>query len=383
MMIAATILMMMATAMMAAASSVAAMMMAVSSKMLICQLKQCWRTALFAIGMCIVIGVVAFPVQAENSANRKIMINLASRFLFVYDGDTRIGMFPIGPGKVSTPSPTGSFAIFSMVENPEWIDPKDEKKRVPSGENNPLGYRWMGFYDTYGIHGTNMPGSIGWYVSNGCIRMYEADAEQVFDWAELGTPVEIYYDRLAIDRAPDHTISYYIYPDGYGWQDVDVAYVNHALAGYGIADFASNADIAGKIAASDGEPTILGQDYVITVNGKKLSSKAFQQGPILYLSAEEISDATGLAVDWDPETKTLTTPVGQAQGFIRKSHVYFNAADGLVLFYLKGNLSDELVYAMDSDWRAGIQQAWDRGQLIPETIPVATFIGALWQLVFA
>jgi spore coat assembly protein SafA len=43
----------------------------------------------------------------------------------------------------------------------------------------------------YGIHGTNNPPSIGGYVSNGCIRMYNHDVEELFPRVSIGTPVEI------------------------------------------------------------------------------------------------------------------------------------------------------------------------------------------------
>lgn len=355
-----------------AAVSLAAAMMAVSSKK--------WLI-LFMAGMLAMSGMV-FASEPEADSSKSVKINLASRILTVYDGDVKIGIYPVGPGKISTPSPTGSFAIFSMIENPEWIDPKDEKKRVPSGEANPLGYRWMGFYDTYGIHGTNMPGSIGWYVSNGCIRMYEDDVEKVFDIVNIGTPVDIYYDRLVIDRAADHTISYYIYPDGYGWQSVDVAYVNHALAGYGVADFVSNADINLKIEASDGEPTVIGTDYRVYVNDELLPMRAFQQGAILYLPAKSIADALGVPVEWNAENNILTSPFGQVQGFKKKQNVYFSSKDTLKLFYLQGGLSDNLNYELHTDWRTGLSNAIEQGPLYPDEISFMTFIKALYSYVF-
>ena len=42
-----------------------------------------------------------------------------------------------------------------------------------------------------GIHGTNNPASIGKAASKGCIRMYNADVEALYDMVEIGTPVSI------------------------------------------------------------------------------------------------------------------------------------------------------------------------------------------------
>ncbi len=62
---------------------------------------------------------------------------------------------------------------------------------------NPLGVRWIGFdaRETdgriYGIHGTNQPGSIGKYVSNGCIRVENREVSHLYDQVPLGTKVWI------------------------------------------------------------------------------------------------------------------------------------------------------------------------------------------------
>jgi lipoprotein-anchoring transpeptidase ErfK/SrfK len=42
-----------------------------------------------------------------------------------------------------------------------------------------------------GIHGTPDPGSVGYSVSHGCIRMYIPEAEWLFNRVQIGTPVFI------------------------------------------------------------------------------------------------------------------------------------------------------------------------------------------------
>ena len=39
----------------------------------------------------------------------------------------------------------------------------------------------------YGIHGTNNPGSVGRFVSHGCIRMYNRDIMDLYRRAQVGT----------------------------------------------------------------------------------------------------------------------------------------------------------------------------------------------------
>mgnify|MGYP000883971574 CR=1 FL=1 len=181
----------------------------------------------------------------------KIVINIAARSLGVYKNNEKIRLYPVGLGKLSTPTPVGYFSVLTKEENPTWVDPGDSRNTIPSGEGNPLGYRWMQVWGNYGIHGTNHPESIGGYVSNGCIRMKEADVEEVYDYVNVGTPVEIMYQRIVIDKIKDNMIVYYIYPDGYGYQPLDVETVTKWLAGYGVEKFESDEDIEKKIELSD------------------------------------------------------------------------------------------------------------------------------------
>jgi len=43
----------------------------------------------------------------------------------------------------------------------------------------------------YAIHGTNVPGSIGGFVSYGCIRMYNQDIVDLYERVGVGTTVVV------------------------------------------------------------------------------------------------------------------------------------------------------------------------------------------------
>ena len=271
--------------------------------------------------------------------SRKISINLAARSLAVYEGTKRIRLYPIGPGKESTPTPVGYFKIESKDLNPTWTDPTDPEYSIPSGESNPLGYRWMEFQGNYGIHGTNKPESIGHYVSNGCVRMNEKDVEAVFDLVKVGTPVEITYNRIVVEKTPDDQVAFYIYPDGYDRQPLDVEEATKWLKGYGVQNFISDEDIENKIEASDGEPTYIGKVHNITVDGKKLENKAVEQDGITYLPAIDLADTSGVNLGWDEKAEVLISTIGKAKGYNKKDYLYCNADDVQTLFPLKGGLS--------------------------------------------
>lgn len=288
----------------------------------------------------------AQPAKVQQTEEPvRISINLAARSLALFRGSEKLRLYPIGPGKASTPTPTGYYKILSKDVNPTWTDPGSGYS-IPSGESNPLGYRWMQFNGNYGIHGTNHPESVGHYVSNGCVRMHEEDVEALFDLVEVGTPVEVTYNRVVVEKAPDDTVVYYIYPDGYGWQTITAADVNKWLTGYGVGSFVSDADIEAKIAASDGNPTYIAKVYPLYVNGSKLKNKAVVQNGITYLPAIDLADAAKVSLGWDEKTSTLTSTLGKAPGFNKKDVLYCSANDASTLFHLTGTLAANKAYTM-------------------------------------
>ena len=283
----------------------------------------------------------------QSAQERKIIINLAARSLALFEREKKIRLYPIGPGKVSTPTPVGYYSIRSKDVNPTWIDPSDPEFSIPSGAANPLGYRWMEIKGNYGIHGTNKPESIGHYVSNGCIRMKEQDVEALFDMVEIGTPVEITYNRIVVEKADDGTIVYYIYPDGYDRQPLTVTEVNNWLAGYGVENFESDAAIEKKIKASDGQPTFVAKAYPLLVNGQEVKSKVIIKDDITYLPVADIAQALKVSLGWKPADELLISSFGTAVGIEKKKSLYCNADDVATLFKVDGGLNKQGVYVLN------------------------------------
>ena len=56
---------------------------------------------------------------------------------------------------------------------------------------NPLGERWIDLGESYGIHGTIDPDTIGKAASRGCIRMRAKDVIEVYDFLVKGSEVVI------------------------------------------------------------------------------------------------------------------------------------------------------------------------------------------------
>lgn len=119
---------------------------------------------------------------APHSAQKvryEIRIDTKRPILNLYRNSSLYKTYPVALGKPATPTPIGNWKIV-------------DKQR---GWGGGFGTRWLGLnvpWGTYGIHGTNRPQLIGQYVSNGCIRMRNADVEQLYDTVPVGTPVIIH-----------------------------------------------------------------------------------------------------------------------------------------------------------------------------------------------
>lgn len=325
------------------------------------------KTAAFLAAALLCLTGVGEAAEAEGA---RITINLASRILTFWRDGRKVTMYPIAAGRPDTQTPVGRFAVVEKEMDPEWIDPKDVKKKIPPGEENPLGRRWMRFYKTYGIHGTNEPGSIGGYVSDGCVRLREENVEELFAMTALGTPVEIAYERLVVERLADGRVAYYIYPDGYEREALDAEKVKKALTRFGVGVFADAKEIAVKIAAADGRPTIFPRVYRMEADGLWISGAAAALEDGLYLPVSPLSALTKREVVSDWNTGLLSTAGGEAPGVRVHGVLYVALADARTLFGLTGALEADGVLRLyrlpDAEEAAngrhrGVMEAYGRG----------------------
>jgi L,D-transpeptidase ErfK/SrfK len=97
--------------------------------------------------------------------------------------------YPIGIGKDGA-TPLGKFTVLKKVKDPQYTDPQGQV--TDGGEpSNPLGTRWLDLGNSYGIHGTIAPSSIGKAESRGCLRLRNQDVEEVYDMLAVGSEVTI------------------------------------------------------------------------------------------------------------------------------------------------------------------------------------------------
>ena len=121
-----------------------------------------------------------------------LVLDLGDRRVFVQSDETVLASYPVAIGTQSTPTPTGQFEVFEMVENPVWQSPWTGEVHPP-GPNSALGVRWIGFArmpnGVIGFHGTPTVSSIGRAASNGCVRLRNEHVLELFSQVQIGMTV--------------------------------------------------------------------------------------------------------------------------------------------------------------------------------------------------
>lgn len=137
-----------------------------------------------------------------------IVINKAELRLYWLPKDGPVETHAIGVGREGFDTPVGETRIVHKQKDPSWhptaatrADRPELPAVVPPGPDNPLGHRalYLG-WPTYLIHGTNKPYGVGRRVSRGCIRMYPAAVERLFEQVPVGTRVWVVDQPVKLGR---------------------------------------------------------------------------------------------------------------------------------------------------------------------------------------
>ena len=128
-----------------------------------------------------------------------IVIKTRERRLYYVVGSGKAVRYPVGVGRPDKQW-FGQSAISGKYIKPAWSPPEEIirdnpriSRLIPSGApNNPMGAAALTLAGgEYAIHGTNRPGSVGGFVSYGCIRMLNSDILDLFDRVAVGTTVVV------------------------------------------------------------------------------------------------------------------------------------------------------------------------------------------------
>lgn len=151
------------------------------------------KRILFILVLLLAIFIPQELVQAASAPAQVVIINTATNKLAFYENGNLVREFSVATGKSSTPTPSGKFSIVNKITNRPYYA-RGIKGGAP---NNPLGDRWMGLNingtagDTYAIHGNSNESSVGNWITDGCIRMYNAEIRWLYDRLNTGATVLI------------------------------------------------------------------------------------------------------------------------------------------------------------------------------------------------
>ena len=128
-----------------------------------------------------------------------IVVKTNERRLYLILDSGRAVRYPVGVGK-SGKQWAGTTQISGKYLNPAWSPPAEVKRDKPNipdviaggSPRNPMGVAAMTLAGgEYAIHGTNVPGSVGGFVSYGCIRMLNADISDLYERVSVGATVVV------------------------------------------------------------------------------------------------------------------------------------------------------------------------------------------------
>ena len=120
-----------------------------------------------------------FPIDPS----RWIDVDLSTQMVYAYEGDAVVNSFLISSGLWQHPTVTGTYQIYAKYPS-----------TLMAGEDYYLpGVPWvMYFYKGYSFHGTYWHSNFGTPMSHGCLNMYTPDAEWLYNWADIGTTVNVH-----------------------------------------------------------------------------------------------------------------------------------------------------------------------------------------------
>jgi len=129
-----------------------------------------------------------------------IVIRTNERALYYFVGFGEAIRYPVGVGRAGMQWEGTAFIDGKYIQ-PAWSPPDSIRKDyrslppvVPGGApQNPMGVAAMTLSGggQYAIHGTNNEASIGHFVSHGCIRMHNADIQDLYSRVSIGTRVVV------------------------------------------------------------------------------------------------------------------------------------------------------------------------------------------------
>lgn len=129
-----------------------------------------------------------FSDKDTRAGTKKIVISKSKEMLYAYDGNVLYMEDSISTGLEFTPTPQGTFSIFKKTPSRYMQGPlpgvSEQVYDLP-------GVPWDLYFTGDGavIHGAYWHNKFGQPWSHGCVNLQTDEAEKLYKWVDIGTPV--------------------------------------------------------------------------------------------------------------------------------------------------------------------------------------------------
>ncbi len=124
------------------------------------------------------------PSVAQSGDTRWIDVDLTHQAVYAYEGGSMVNSFIVSTGTWQYPTVTGQYNVYVKYRYADMHGPGYFLPDVPYV---------MYFYKSYGLHGTYWHHNFGTPMSHGCVNLRTDDAAWLFNWASIGTLVNVHY----------------------------------------------------------------------------------------------------------------------------------------------------------------------------------------------
>jgi lipoprotein-anchoring transpeptidase ErfK/SrfK len=125
------------------------------------------------------------------ASSKRIRVDLMQQVVEAFDGAARIHRFECVSGDQAHPTDRGAFRIMRKVH-----------PYTSHAYHVPMNYAMFFTSDGKALHQYHGPGFeivrslkkdvTSWFGSHGCVRLQEEDARTLYEWAAVGTTVDVF-----------------------------------------------------------------------------------------------------------------------------------------------------------------------------------------------
>lgn len=123
-----------------------------------------------------------FDAQATITEGKQIVVDLSEQRVYAFENGVMVFTALVSTGLPATPTVLGDYKVYLRY---------DAQRMTGPGYDLP-GVQWVQyFYQGYALHGTYWHENYGQPMSHGCVNLQNADALWLYNWATIGTPVNV------------------------------------------------------------------------------------------------------------------------------------------------------------------------------------------------